>query len=41
MDKSHTQGIQSGDPIDTINLLTAGMFTVNAMWSYSNILSKM
>ncbi len=28
------QGIQSGGSIHVINLLTSGMFTVNAMWSY-------
>ncbi len=28
------QAIQSGGSVHVINLLTSGLFTVNAMWSY-------
>ncbi len=37
----HFQGIQSACSIHAINLLTSGLFTVNAMWSYWNVLTKM
>ncbi len=35
------QGFQSADSIHAINLITSGLFTVNTMWTDSNVLSKM
>ncbi len=35
------QGIQSADSIHAINLLKSGMFTINTVWTYWNVLSKM
>ncbi len=35
------QRIQSDGTIHAINLLTSGLFTVNAIWPYWNVLSKM
>ncbi len=30
----YLQGIQSAGSIHVVNLLTSGLFTVNAMWTY-------
>ncbi len=35
------QGIQSGSSIHAMHLLTSSLFTVNAMWTNQNVLSKM
>ncbi len=37
---SPQQGISSADSIHVINHLTSGLFTVNAMWTYWNVLNK-